>query len=234
MKTNRTLLKLAIICIAMQDSGFGATTPALASIMQAFPNIAPSIVMMVATIPPMVLAVIPPIYAKLCESIRKRTLLYIAATFFIIGGVGPAFFNSNIYLILAFRFVLGIGNGIVLPMSADLVVDFFEGQERNTMQGYVSAVTGISGVVFSLLGGYLAAIRWQYCFFSYLIAILFFIIPFLFLPEPDRNGKLAAQNNRGENKLPLGVYIVALIFGFYFFSYTLSLPTLLLFFWAST
>lgn len=224
MKINRTLLKLAILSIAMQDCGTGATTPALGSIMAALPNVAPSLVQMIATVPALFIALTPPVYAKCVEFMRKRTLLYIAAVLFIVGGVAPAFIHPNIWVILAFRVLIGIGNGIVLPMATDLVVDFFEGQERNSMMGYVSAVTGISGIVFQLLGGYLAGISWNYTFYTYLVSILFFLIAIIFLPEPDRQAKLAQEGSEVKAKLPGSVYLIVAIFGF-FFLFWYILPT---------
>ena len=216
MKINRTILKVAILAVAMQNSGMGATTPALASMIAAFPTIASSLVMMVATIPALLLAIIPPIYAKATELMRKKNILYIAAVLFLIGGVGPAFFHTNIYVILGFRVLLGIANGIVIPMTTDLVVDFFEDQERNDMMGYVSSITGVSGVVFQMLGGYLAGINWYYCFYAYLISAVFFLFSIIYLPEPEKKQKLASKGSNVKLKLPGSVYVISAVFAFFF------------------
>lgn len=222
MKGNKFLIKLAIVCIAMSDAGTGATTPALGSIVAAFPHVSPSLVQMIASIPALFIALIPPVYAKLIEFMRKKTLLYIAGALFIIGGVAPAIFNTDIWVILAFRALIGIACGILLPMSTDLAVDFFDGKERSSMLGFVSATVGLSGIMFQLLGGYLAAIGWQYCFYSYLISIIFFIISFILLPEPNRKAKIAELEGSSESKakVPGSVYLNAILFGlFYLFWY---------------
>jgi MFS family permease len=149
---------------------------------------------------------------------RKKTLLYIAAALFIIGGVTPGFIHPNIWVILFFRALIGIGNGICLPLSTDLVVDFFEDSERHSMMGYQSATVGISGIMFQLLGGYLAGINWNYAFYAYFVSIIFFLFSFIFLPEPDRKAKIAAQEGAGnvKAKVPGSVYLITLIFGFFF------------------
>lgn len=218
MKINRTVLKIAVLSVAMQDCGVGATTPAIGSIAAAFPTVAPSLVQMIATIPALFLALTPPIYAKCLEFLKKKTILYIAASLFIIGGVTPGLFHPNIWVILFFRALIGIGTGICIPMSTDLVVDFFEDEERHSMMGYVSATVGISGIMFQLLGGYLAGIHWNYAFYAYFVSALFFLFSFIFLPEPDRQAKIAAQEGVAniKSKVPGSVYLITLIFGIYF------------------
>jgi len=218
MKINRTVLKMAILSVAMQDCGIGATTPALGSIAAAFPAVSPGLVQMIATIPALFLALTPPVYAKCLEFFKKKTILYIAAALFIIGGVSPGFIHPNIWVILFFRALIGMATGICIPMSTDLVIDFFEDEERHSMMGYVSATVGISGILFQLLGGYLAGIRWNYAFYAYLVSILFFVFSFIFLPEPDRQAKIATQEGAGNvrAKLPVSVYMITLVFGFFY------------------
>lgn len=218
MKTGRTVLKMAILCVAMQDCGVGATTPAIGSIAAAFPTVAPGLIQMIATIPALFLALTPPVYAKCLEFMKKKTLLYIAAILFLIGGAAPGFVHPNIWVILFFRALIGIATGICIPMSTDLVVDFFEGGEQHSMMGYVSATVGISGIMFQLLGGYLAGIRWNYAFYAYFVSIIFFVFAFAFLPEPDRQAKIAAQEGAGNEtvKVPGSVYLITLLFGIFF------------------
>lgn len=218
MNINRVFLKIAVLSVAMQDCGTGATTPAIGSIAAAFPTVAPGLVQMIATIPALFLAITPPVYAKCLEFLKKKTLLYIAAALFIIGGAAPGLIHHNIWVILFFRALIGIGVGICLPLSTDLVVDFFEDEERHSMMGYVSATVGISGIMFQLLGGYLAGIRWNYTFYAYFVSVIFFFFSFIFLPEPDRKAKIAAQEGTAnvQAKVPGSVYLITFIFGIYF------------------
>jgi MFS family permease len=221
-KVSKNLLKFAIVCLAIDDGGKGVVSPALASIIKAFPHVSVSIVQMIATIPALALAIVPLVYPKMVDLLRKRTLLYIAAALFVIGGTGPAIFSTDIYLILFFRLLQGIGNGIIIPLVTDLVVDFFEGPEKDTMMGLISALTGLSGIIFQQLGGYFASFGWRYCFLAYLISILFFLVPFIFLPEPDRKGKIAAEEAVGkgkEKKLNGLAYLIAVYFTMFYVSF---------------
>lgn len=221
-KTNRTLLKIGIIFVALNDSGTGATTPALGSIAAGLPLVAPWLIQMIATVPALFQALLPPIYGASVGTVRKKTWLIIAGICFVVGGAAPAFFHDSIWVILFFRAILGIGCGVLVPMATDLCVDFFEGNEQRTMIGFTSAFVGASGVIFQMLGGYLAGIRWDYTFYAYLISIVFLGIAIVLLPEPDREAKLKADvKSNVSTKLNLGTYLYALtILLFFFFWYT--------------
>lgn len=219
MKINKNLIKLAIICTALSDAGQGATTPALATISAAMPTVSPALIQMISSITALFIAITPVFYAKLIlMGARKRVLLTISAVLFIVGGMGPFLFNDNIWIILFFRALLGIASGISFPLSVDLVVDFFEGKERRTMTGFVSATVSVSGVLFQLLGGYLAGINWTYTFLAYGLSIIFVVIWAIFLPEPKRQEKVAQEieSTHASKKLNPAVYLVGVLFGVFF------------------
>lgn len=224
-KVGRTTLKILILIVAMQDNGMGAATPALGAISQAFPEAGYQVVSMIATLPALMLAVMPIFYPKLVQVLRKRSILLLAAALFVIGGVGPAFFSSSIYAILFFRFLLGAACGTFIPMCVDLIVDFFEGDERARMIGWSSAFTGLSGVMFQTLGGWLASMHWSYCFFAYLVSIVLLMFPVLFLPEPPYRERLTSEQQNSGNmrvKTPLSVWVIALFLGLYWmFAYVI-------------
>lgn len=208
----RNTLKILILLIALQDNGMGAATPALQSISQAFPGAGYQIISMIVTLPALMLAVMPIFYPKLVQLFKKRWILILAAILFIVGGIGPAFINSSIYIILFFRLLIGMACGIFMPLCVDLIVDFFEGNERAKMVGWSSAFTGLGGVIFQMLGGWLASYHWSYCFFAYVIAIIFLMFPVFMLPEPPREKKMAEVQNdvKGKVKTPLSVWVTGL------------------------
>lgn len=189
LKTNRNLIKLAIVCLGVQNMSADAVTPALQSIIEAFPAVNPSLIMMLATIPSFCMVIFSPVYVKMSEIMKKRTILKIAAFCVIVGGIGEAFY-PNLYFIFFMRIIQSAGIAFVLPMGYDLVCAFFEGQERQTMMGWVNAAASLGGMLLQLLGGLLASISWRYCFLAYLSGLIFFGISLAFLPEPERQEEL--------------------------------------------
>jgi len=215
-QVSRTLIKIGIICVALNDSGTGATTPALGSIAAAMPLVSAALIQMIATAPTIFQAIFSLVYGKGVDLFKKKSWLVFGFLAFIIGGIAPAFFHSGIWVILAFRALLGVGVGVLIPMATDFVVDFFEGNERNSMMGFISAFMAFSGILFQLLGGWLAGIRWDYTFYAYAISIVFFLIAFFLLPEPDRASKVKAEaESKVNTKLTLGAVVHAVIFFFF-------------------
>lgn len=208
-KVNRTMIKVAILAIGLQEIGGGAASPALANIMQAFPDISPTVIMQIASIPAITTMLMAPVYGILTGYFRKRSLAIFGMLLFVIAGVAPGFIHNNVYVIIALRAVLGIAIGMLFPMAAGLITDFFDNQERANMMGLLQTVGSFGGILFQMLGGYLATINWTYCFFAYFISTICFILVFLFLPEPEKKepeGKVAEGTEQKRPKIPTAAY----------------------------
>ncbi len=182
-----TFLKFLIVLIAFQDVAAGVAGSIMGDLIVAFPDVNPSIVMLIATIPGFFQIFPSLFYGKLANKFSKRGLLFTGLIFFIIGGIMP-FFIGNLFLIIAFRGLLGLGVGITLPLSVDIISSFFSGRERDSLIGLgTSTVACIGAVFFQVVGGILAdTYNWQYGFLVYLFPIWILAITFLYLPEPKK------------------------------------------------
>lgn len=181
-KERKIILMVAVLCTALPDIGAGTASPAIALVARAMPNVSISLIQMIVSIPSVCLIFFPPIYAKLTMHMRKKSLLWMAFLLMLVGAGGPVIVE-NIYLILAFRFILGISNSIIMPITVDLILDLFEGNEKQSMLGYAAAVTSIGGIIFQMLGGYMGSINWHYCFLATGISIPFYLFSLFFLPD---------------------------------------------------
>ncbi|QFK71917.1 MFS transporter [Pradoshia sp. D12] len=180
-------LKFLIVLIAFQDVAAGVAGSIMADLIKAFPNYNPSVVMLIATIPGFFQIIPSLLYGKLANKYSKRGLLFTGLAFFIIGGIMP-FFIDNLFLIIAFRGLLGLGVGITLPLSVDIITSFFDGRDRDFLIGLgTSTVACIGAIFFQVVGGMLAdAYNWQFGFLVYLFPILILALTFLYLPEPKK------------------------------------------------
>ncbi len=167
--------------------------------------------MMIATIPSLCMVLFSPIYAKLTEVMKKKTILRIAIVLFMIGGVAPTFLN-NLYLILASRFVFGIAIGFVFPMVLDLVV-FWLKPEQQTMLGLIGTVASIGGILFQTIAGALANIDWHYCFLAYLMSFVFFGFSLIFLPEPGIKQRQVRDGVKQKLKMTAGAWLYCVMYG---------------------
>lgn len=109
--------------------------------------------------------------------------------------------------LLAFRFLLGAGVGLVMPLSFTLISDHFSGKEQTKMMGYNTAFSNFGGIVTMLLAGYLASFNWRLPFNVYWIGLIIFILVFFFLPK-DKPVKTNA--NAKAAKIPMSIYGLAL------------------------
>ena len=187
---NPTLIKFGIVCIALVNSGNMPLVPALGAISEAMPDTSPILIQSLLSIQCLFIGVAPIWYAKLVEIIPKLMIMRIGMLTFILAGLAPYFFYENIYIILFFRALVGIGNGIGIVVAMDFVVDFFDGGERDTMQGALSASANISGIIYQVISGFAIQSDWRNAFLVYILGFVWFIIANIFVPEPNRVGKI--------------------------------------------
>lgn len=221
----KKMLMFLVVIIAFQDVAAGVAGSIMADIINAYPEYDPTIVMMVATFPGLMQIIPALFYGKLSKRFKKRALLFTGLGLFIIGGTLPVFIDS-LPLIIVMRGILGLGVGITMPLSVDIITDYFEGREKDFLIGFgTSTVACIGAIFFQLGGGLLAdAFGWQYGFLTYLFPLWILAITFLYLPEPKRRVAPVAAGSEGQKKIKLPkavywtclgqVFYSALIFGY--------------------
>ena len=229
--SNRGFLKFLIVLIAFQDVAAGVAGSIMADLIVAFPEYSMTTVMLIATMPGL-LQIFPSLfYGKLANKFSKRGLLITGLILFIIGGVMP-FFLSNLFAIIAFRGILGLGVGITLPLSIDIITGFFEGRERNFLIGFgTSTIACVGAIFFQVAGGMLAdAYGWNYGFLVYLFPIWILAITFLFLPEPEKQHVPNASLKEVLLKAPKTVYgftLGQIFFSAFVFGYVTNISILI-------
>lgn len=185
--TSKTVIKIAILCICLTDCANGAITAGLETIAQAWPDVSTTMIQNIGSFAALAIGLSPVVlYVPLAAKLRKRAVMWIGIICFLVGGIGPAFVTTHFAMILLFRVILGCGLGILTPLGMDLCCAFFEGNERGTMLGLTSTMTGISGVIFQTLGGIFAGVGWNWIFYTYIAGAIFFAVAVIFLPEPPK------------------------------------------------
>lgn len=117
------MLKPTIISIAMATVMAGAAiSPALGLIAANFSGTNPTYIKLVLTAPSLLIIPFSFLSSYLTKRISKRTIVLIGLAIYVISGVGAQFTNT-IGMLLAFRFLLGAGVGLVMPLSFTLISD---------------------------------------------------------------------------------------------------------------
>ena len=78
--------------------------------------------------------------------------------------------------LIAVSALLGIGAGLIIPLSTGLISRYFTGTYRVKQFGYSSAITNVTLVVATAVTGYLAEVNWHLPFLVYLLPLVAIIL----------------------------------------------------------
>lgn len=143
--------------------------PALPTIQRAFevPTHSIGLVMTAFTLPGIFFI---PITAVLADRYGRKAVVVPLLLLYGVAG-GACSLATSFEMLLALRFLAGIGAGAIGSITLVLVGDTFSGRERTAAFGYRMAVGNIGNGLFPLVGGSLAVIGWQFPFLIFLIAV---------------------------------------------------------------
>lgn len=172
-----------------------AVAPALGVIQAYFSYTNPLFVQMIISIPAIFIVITNFIFPKLCRTFGAKTLVMIGLLFYTAGGCAAGLF-SNIALVLAMRALVGIGVGIIMPLSTGLLAFYFPPRMQGKLMGQSSAMNQMGGVVATLLSGILAGFSWRASFLVYLMGLISIVLCGIFMPDE----KIQQQTEDGEKK----------------------------------
>ncbi len=164
-----------------------AVAPALGVIQAYFADSNQLFVQMIVSIPAIFIVITNFFFPKLCKQFGAKTLVMIGLVFYVAGGCLAGAF-SNIFLVLLTRAFVGVGVGIIMPLSTGLLAYYFEPEEQEQMMGYSSAMNQMGGVIATLLSGLLAGISWRASFLVYLMGLISVVLCAIFLPNDHIGG----------------------------------------------
>lgn len=118
---------------------------------------------------------------------RERVLVGSLVVFGVAGGACAL--AEDLELLLALRFVQGIGAAGLSVLYITLIGDLYSGQERAKAMGYNASVLSVGCATYPALGGALATLGWRYTFLLALLAIPLgaAVVFTLESPEPRRD-----------------------------------------------
>ena len=99
-------------------------------------------------------AVSIPIYGRLSDLYGRKRVFFAGAGVFLLGSTLCGF-ATDMFWLIAFRALQGMGAGAVQPVAYAIVGDIYSPAERAKVQGFLSSVFGISAVIGPTLGAFL-------------------------------------------------------------------------------
>ena len=189
----RRLLNLAAIYSLMfLNNGTLMVSPAMDTLVRAFPAEPYRKVLMISTLPAFVALPFILISGSIAGSkVRYRTILLFAIPVAVVSGTLPYYLHSLSWILVC-RAVFGVCYGLVGPLGNALILRHYDGRDRIRLLGYNSICIGIVGVIFQQLGGRLAMISWNSMFLGHLAFLIPLVLVLFGLIEPERTAPAAA------------------------------------------
>lgn len=153
------------------------------------------LIMTMFTAPSIVLI---PVIGLLADRYGRKVIMLAGLLLFGTSGTALAF-TTNFSTVLALRFVQGIGFGALTPIIVTSIGDLYEAGAEATAQGIRFATTGLTLMLFPLLGGVLVTIAWNAPFVLYAMPFPIALLLYLYLEEPSTADKaVSSKTNIGD------------------------------------
>lgn len=192
-----------------------AISPAVASIGLSYPAVSSTAIGYVVTITAAFQAITAVVAgAVMGKKVKYRTLAIFSSALVVVSGCFPFFLQdgAGFPLLLVSRALLGVGLGIIMPLSNALVLAAFsEENTRSKLIGSGNAMLNIGTIVTNLLGGFLCGFSWQTTFLVYALGAILLALSIFLMREPTHVQAEPDQKRRG-GKLPALAFLFILYF----------------------
>ena len=152
-----------------------AVSPILGELSTIFPHATELDIQMLTSLPSLLIIPFVLLAGKLAEKRDFIRLLRVGLWLFAASG-GLYLFSSRMWQLMAVSALLGIGAGLIIPLSTGLISRYFTGEYRVRQFGYSSAITNMTLVVATAVTGYLAEVHWRLPFAVYLLPLISLVL----------------------------------------------------------
>ena len=187
-------LKFVILVTALVCQINTIASVMMADIASAFPdasNVAVQYVMQSGMIGAFVVSLLMSVFTS---RFRKKPMILMGLAAIFLGGLIPILNHSSILLLDICGFISGSGQGFLMPLMGALILENFEGRERESMLGLNTTFITGGSALFLMIAGPVCERGWVNVYFIYFVTIPVIAIVLLFLAKDEK--PLPAQ--RGE------------------------------------
>lgn len=152
-----------------------AVSPILGDLDKIFPHVSELEIQMLTSLPNLLIIPFVLLSGKITESKGKIPMLILGLGIFLLCGI-MYFFASSIDALIIISCFLGIGAGLIIPLSTGLIADVFTGEYRTEQLGLSSSITNVTLVFATLIAGWLANYNWHLPFVVYLMPLVCLVL----------------------------------------------------------
>ncbi|MFC2011277.1 MFS transporter [Chloroflexota bacterium] len=135
---------------------------------------------------------------------------------------GSGLFITSYWLLIASRAILGIAVAIIMNSITVIILNLYEGAERNKIMGWRASSNSFGTMIFPLIGGALGSFSWHLPFAVYTVGLPLGLLALITIPETYRDKD---RDNREDDSILQIIrdnHVLLAIYGFMFL-YTIIL-----------
>lgn len=172
-----------------------AVSPILGQLSVIFPHSTELEIQMLSSLPSLLIIPFILLAGTLTERVNFIRLLQVGLVIFALSGVLYLLANE-MWQLVAISAMLGVGSGMIVPLSAGLITKYFTGAYRVKQFGLSSAITNVTLVVATVVTGYFAEINWHLPFVVYLLPILSLVLSVYLQRSMVSEGSTSLSNDQ--------------------------------------
>lgn len=164
-----------------------AVSPILGKLSVIFPHSTELDIQMLSSLPSLLVIPFILLAGKLTEKMNFIRLLQAGLAIFALSGI-LYLLSNKMWQLIAVSAMLGVGSGMIVPLSTGLISKYFSGAYRVKQFGLSSAITNVTLVVATTVTGYLAEVNWHLPFVVYLLPIVSLVLSVYLKRSMDSEG----------------------------------------------
>ena len=180
----------------------GSTIAPVLNLIREGLGVDPSSAGIIITTHSLFLAISSPFIGIILDKIGTRKPFFLGLILYGLAGASGLFITS-FWVLLISRAFLGIATAAIFTSITVIILNLYEGGERNKIMGWRASSNSLGGVIWPLIGGALGGISWHAPFAVYLLGIPLGLITIITVPDTR---KYPAQGEGGENFSVLGIF----------------------------
>jgi MFS family permease len=182
--TDSKRLSLSIILVsATLTIMAGSIIAPVLNLMRDGLGVAPAYVGLIITTHGLFMALFSPLMGSIIDRKGVRRPYIAALLLYGLAG-GSGLLIDSFWLFLVSRAFLGIGLAGVFAGINVLILNMYDGIERDRVMGWRGSAQSFGGVIWPLIGGALGAASWRFPFAVYMVAIPIGLLALAAVPEP--------------------------------------------------
>jgi MFS transporter, ACDE family, multidrug resistance protein len=181
-------------------------------------GVSPASVGLIITTHGLMMALFSPLMGSLIDRKGARRPYIAALICYGLAG-GSGLLINSFWVLLVSRACLGIALAGIFAGINVLILNTYEGIERDRVMGWRGSAQSFGGVIWPLIGGALGGFSWRYPFGVYMLAIPIGLLAVVAVPEPAIRHQTGAESKVRTSVL--GIFrespVLLIIYGLMFF-----------------